>query len=138
MRSSIHAQDQPLIPPPRSPSRPPSLPLVAQQESPPILPSSLLSPQPGPSTSSPNPSFITERSEGEDPDSFHIRSTYAQLDAEGVLGDGYEEGVELTRAKQGGTTYLTSQPHDRRRENELNPKEIAVLASVDRFVITVL
>ncbi|OBZ79236.1 hypothetical protein A0H81_01396 [Grifola frondosa] len=31
-------------------------------------------------------------SEGEDPDAFHVRSTYAQLETCGVKGDGYEEG----------------------------------------------
>ena len=134
MRNSIPPEDKAPTPPPRSPFRPPSQP-VAHLESPQLVPSLSLSPRPGPSTStSPNPSFVTERSEGEDPDAFHIRSTYAQLDAEGVVGDGYEEGVELTRAKQGGTTYLMSHPNDRRRASDLSPKELAVLASVDRFV----
>jgi hypothetical protein len=109
---------------------------VVERDSPPAVPSPLLSPHARPSGSSPSPSILTQRSEGEDPDSFHVRSTYAQLDAEGVRGDGYEEGIELTRAKQGGTTYLTSQPSDRGRARDLVPEELAVLASVDRFVFS--
>jgi hypothetical protein len=35
---------------------------------------------------------------GEDLDAFHVRNTYAQLEVSGVKGDGYEEGVERTRA----------------------------------------
>lgn len=125
-RDSMLLQD---TPPP-----PPSEHLSEHRHSPPTAPSPLLSPRPGPSGPSPDPSIFTQRSEGEDADSFHIRSTYAQLEVEGVRGDGYEEGVELTRAKQGGTTYLTSQPHDRGRDTDLHPEELAVLASVDRFV----
>ena len=129
-RNSMPPQDKQQPPPSRSPSQH----FAPPRDSPPALPSPLLSPQAGPSGPSPDPSLFTQRSEGEDPDSFHIRSTYAQLEAEGVRGDGYEEGVELTRAKQGGTTYLTSQPHDRGRPSDINPAELAVLASVDRSV----
>lgn len=35
---------------------------------------------------------------GEDLDAFHVRNTYAILEVSGVKGDGYEEGVERTRA----------------------------------------
>lgn len=37
-------------------------------------------------------------SAGEEPDAFHVRSTYAQLEMFGVKGDGWVEGVERTRA----------------------------------------
>jgi len=92
-----------------------------------IPPTALLAPIAGPSSLS----LHTQRSEGEDADSFHVRATYAQLDAQGVQGDGVEEGTELTRAKQNGTDYLLSQPYER-GPPELTSKERAVLASVDR------
>ena len=34
-------------------------------------------------------------------DAFHVRNTYAQLEASSVKGDGYEEGIERTRARIG-------------------------------------
>lgn len=76
-------------------------------------------------------------SAGEDPDSFHIRSTYAQLDVLGVKGDGIEEGVERTRARIGGSreselkaANAIGDEYEKRRE--LNPQEIQILASLDR------
>ena len=78
----------------------------------------------------------------EEPESFFVRNTYAQLDVTGVKGDGYEDGVERTRAKLG---------HDRRSvqlaamsdardlraaDGEVAEKELRLLSCVDRFVFT--
>ncbi|KIJ53601.1 hypothetical protein M422DRAFT_154639 [Sphaerobolus stellatus SS14] len=105
-------------------------PSLSDRELPPVPSTSHLSPLvAGPSSLSVHTSV---RSEGEDADAFHVRSTYAHLDSQGVEGDGYEEGIELTRAKQNGTDYLISQSRDR-RPVELTAKERAVLASVDRY-----
>ncbi|KAL5533665.1 hypothetical protein ACEPAG_125 [Sanghuangporus baumii] len=73
----------------------------------------------------------------EEPEAFFVRNTYAQLDVTGVKGDGYEEGVERTRAKLG---------HDRRSvqlalrndargdiTGELSDEELRLLGSVDRY-----
>ncbi|KDR85515.1 hypothetical protein GALMADRAFT_52455 [Galerina marginata CBS 339.88] len=77
-------------------------------------------------------------SEGEDMDGFHVRNTYAELEASGVKGDGYEEGVERTRARIG--TSRTSQLQAEaalgdglEKKRDLDPKEIQVLKSVDRY-----
>ncbi|KAH9056975.1 RabGAP/TBC [Lactarius vividus] len=77
-------------------------------------------------------------SAGEDPDSFHVRSTYAQLDVLGVKGDGIEEGVERTRARIGGSreseikaANAIGDEYEKRRD--LNPQEIQILASLDRY-----
>ena len=79
------------------------------------------------------------RSEGEDADAFHVRSTYAQLEQCGVKGDGYEEGVERTRARVGGSraSELRAQEalgdgHEKTRD--LTPQEVQLLSSLDRCV----
>ncbi|KAF8913179.1 hypothetical protein CPB84DRAFT_522823 [Gymnopilus junonius] len=81
-------------------------------------------------------------SEGEDADGFHVRNTYALLEASGVKGDGYEEGVERTRAKIG--TSRTSQLQadaalgdGTEKKRNLDEKEIQVLRSVDRYALEV-
>lgn len=87
--------------------------------------------------SSPSSKTSLVPSEGEDLDSFHVRSTYAQLDATGVKGDGYEDGVERTRARQRasratelrGVAALAS-PTEKSRD--LLVEEVNVLASLDR------
>lgn len=76
-------------------------------------------------------------SEGEDLDSFHVRSTYAQLDATGVKGDGYEDGVERTRARQcvSRASQLranTSLGSPVEKSRDLLVEEVNVLASLDR------
>lgn len=77
------------------------------------------------------------RSEGEDADAFHVRSTYAQLETIGVKGDGIEEGVERTRARVGGSRQselraeeALADEHERTRE--LTPQEVQLLSSLDR------
>lgn len=76
-------------------------------------------------------------SEGEDLDSFHVRSTYAQLDATGVKGDGYEDGIERTRARQRASraselraSAALDTAADKSRD--LLAEEVNVLASLDR------
>jgi len=90
-------------------------------------------------SSSPSSKVSLVPSEGEDMDGFHVRNTYAQLEVSGVKGDGYEEGVERTRARIG--TSRSSQleaesalgdGHEKKRD--LDSKEIQVLQSVDRYV----
>ena len=113
-------------------------------------PSSSLAPPPStqtPSSSTPTrqqsklspPSSKTSLvpSEGEDLDSFHVRSTYAQLEATGVKGDGYEDGVERTRARQRvsrvselRTSALLDGAAGKSRD--LPAEEVNVLASLDR------
>ena len=76
-------------------------------------------------------------SEGEDPDSFHVRSTYAQLDLCGVKGDGIEEGVERTRARVGGSRASELKAEEAlgdgtEKTRELTSEEVKVLGSLDR------
>lgn len=87
--------------------------------------------------SSPSSKTSLVPSEGEDLDSFHVRSTYAQLDTTGVKGDGYEDGVERTRARQRisratelhAEAALTSLSE---KSRDLLAEEVNVLTSLDR------
>ncbi|KAJ3826044.1 rab-GTPase-TBC domain-containing protein [Lentinula raphanica] len=77
-------------------------------------------------------------SEGEDLDSFHVRNTYAQLDISGVKGDGFDEGVERTRARIGDSriSQLNAEAalgDGTEKTKELDPREAQVLAMVDRY-----
>ena len=149
-------RDLPLIPPSMHdlPPIPPSV-----QDLPPLPPSTRATPSPTPplqsslpylspkshgnyivpSLSSPSSNVSLVPSEGEDLDAFHVRNTYAQLEASGVKGDGYEEGIERTRARIG--TSRTSQlqadaalGNRKEKARDLDEKEIQVLKSVDRCV----
>ena len=76
-------------------------------------------------------------SEGEDPDSFHVRNTYAMLDSYGVRGDGYEEGVERTRARVGPSRASEIKASaaiadDTEKTRDLTPREVELLGSLDR------
>ena len=76
-------------------------------------------------------------SAGEDPDSFHVRSTYAQLDVFGVKGDGIDEGVERTRARVGGSRESELQAmnaigDEDEKRRDLSPQEVQMLSSLDR------
>ncbi len=76
-------------------------------------------------------------SAGEDPDSFHVRSTYAQLDILGVKGDGIDEGVERTRARVGGSRESELQAmnaigDEDEKRRDLSPREVQMLSSLDR------
>lgn len=125
---SIHPTPSP-TPPPREPS-----------------PQGLLTPKTSmkfqwkhpPPVSSPSSKVSLVPSEGEDMDGFHVRNTYAQLEVSGVKGDGYEEGVERTRARVGTSRASQLQAeaalgdgHEKKRD--LDSKEIQVLQSVDRY-----
>ena len=76
-------------------------------------------------------------SAGEDPDSFLVRSTYAQLDILGVKGDGIEEGVERTRARVGGSREselraINAIGDEDEKRRDLSPQELQMLSSLDR------
>ncbi|TFY81529.1 hypothetical protein EWM64_g2484 [Hericium alpestre] len=67
-----------------------------------------------------------------------VPRTYAELEILGVRGDGYEEGVERTRARVGSSRDSTMQaaqalgdPMEKTRE--LTPKEVEMLANLDRY-----
>lgn len=86
---------------------------------------------------SPNSKKSLTPSEGEDPDSFHVRNTYAMLDSYGVRGDGYEEGVERTRARVGPSRASELKANaaladGTEKTRDLTPKEIELLGSLDR------
>ncbi|KDQ63081.1 hypothetical protein JAAARDRAFT_121149 [Jaapia argillacea MUCL 33604] len=149
-----------IIPPTRTSSRPPSAAigepstaLSPQPSTPRPTSQFLLAPNTPPATPpkpnrakplprSPESSRSIARSvapsEGEDIDSFHVRSTYAQLDMTGVKGDGYEEGVERTRARVGGSRMSELRAEQAigdgtEKAQELTPQEIELLSSVDRY-----
>jgi hypothetical protein len=89
---------------------------------------------------SPSSKISIAPSEGEDMDGFYVRSTYAQLEAMGVKGDGYEEGVERTRAKIGASRASQLKADAAlgdglEKTRNLEAKEIQVLQSVDRCVL---
>lgn len=70
-------------------------------------------------------------------DSFHVRHTYALLEVSGVKGDGYEEGVERTRARIGSSRQSQMDAEaaladGTEKSRNLDPKEIELLGSVDR------
>lgn len=136
----------PLSRPPSSVTRSDSpLPDPALASIPPQPLSSVTSSQPTPSSSAttrhqsklspPSSKTSLVPSEGEDLDSFHVRSTYAQLDATGVKGDGYEDGVERTRARHSRESQLRANaalgtPAEKSRD--LRVEEVNILASLDR------
>ncbi|KAG6841733.1 hypothetical protein C0991_007619 [Blastosporella zonata] len=77
-------------------------------------------------------------SEGEDMDAFHVRSTYAQLEVSGVKGDGFEDGIERTRARIGPSrsSQLNADAalgDGTEKSKSLTTKELDTIASVDRY-----
>lgn len=100
-----------------------------------LSPPSLREPAP---TSSPHLSqVVLAPHEGEDEDAFHVRRTYAELEVVGVRGDGYAEGVERTRARVGsnrdsGIRALEALGDMAEKKRDLTPREIEILASLDR------
>ncbi|TYJ56104.1 hypothetical protein B9479_003214 [Cryptococcus floricola] len=74
----------------------------------------------------------SSRYPGEEEDSFHVRSTYARLDAEGVHGDGWDQGVERTR---GGPATLNKRATMlfATKSGDLGEKEKQYLSSLDRY-----
>ena len=131
--SSDHVFLSPTTPDPSS-SRPisrVSSPRVSAALSPPSLRGSALPPSPHRSQVSITPH------EGEDEDAFHVRRTYAELDVVGVKGDGYSEGVERTRARIGSNREseiraLEALGDIAEKKRDLTPREIEILASLDR------
>ncbi|KAF9654099.1 RabGAP/TBC [Thelephora ganbajun] len=109
-----------------------SSPRVPAALSPPSLRESVLSP------SSHLSQVVITPHEGEDEDAFHVRRTYAELEAVGVKGDGYAEGVERTRARLGsnrdsGLRALEALGDIADKKRDLTPREIEILASLDRY-----
>ncbi|KAJ7597669.1 RabGAP/TBC [Mycena floridula] len=77
-------------------------------------------------------------SEGEDLDGFHVRNTYAQLEMTGVKGDGFEEGIERTRARVGASraSQLNAAGaigDGSEKSEELDSRALQMLANVDRY-----
>ncbi|KAF8433496.1 rab-GTPase-TBC domain-containing protein [Boletus edulis BED1] len=134
--SSVRRTDSPL-PDPALNSLPPgpSSSLAPPQST--QTPSSSTSTRQQPKLSPPSSKTSLVPSEGEDLDSFHVRSTYAQLDTTGVKGDGYEDGVERTRARQHTRASqlradaTLGSPAEKSRD--LRAEEVNVLASLDRY-----
>lgn len=98
---------------------------------------SLASPPRLPSINSPASKVSLVPSDGEDGDAFHVRNTYAELEMTGVKGDGYEDGVERTRARASGSRAselreAAALDDGTEKTRELSPKEIQTLASLDR------
>lgn len=121
---------KPSVSPSRSNLKAPRTPPTGKPPPPASTPSSRVSPSPSSITS-------LAPSDGEDPDAFHVRSTYAHLDVYGVKGDGFEDGVERTRAKVGGSRASQLNAENAladasEKQHELNEKEIEILASLDR------
>lgn len=146
--SSIRYQQRSLIDlPPLPPSRQTTPPSSRPS---PTLSSGLLTPQrslkcdtekplppPQGSLRSPPSKVSLVPSEGEDSDAFHVRNTYAQLEAVGVKGDGYEEGIERTRARMGTSRQSQLQADaalgdGTAKKKDLDVQEIQALRNVDR------
>ncbi|KIY50475.1 RabGAP/TBC, partial [Fistulina hepatica ATCC 64428] len=75
---------------------------------------------------------------GEDMDGFHVRNTYAQLEILGVKGDGYEEGVERTRARVGSSRasqYAAEAAiaDSAEKKRDLDAYEVDLLNNLDRY-----
>jgi len=144
--SSMHQQnsirDLPPLPPSRQTTPSPSTPPRQPSPSPALLttPKSSSIQYVGKHQTpyhSPSSKVSLVPSEGEDMDAFHVRNTYAQLEASGVKGDGYEEGVERTRARVGNSRSSQLQADaalgdGQEKKRDLDPKELQVLRSVDR------
>ena len=87
--------------------------------------------------SSPGSKSSLVPSEGEEVDAFFVRNTYAELEMTGVKGDGYEEGVERTRARASRSRSSISREEEAlgdgsEKTRELSGKELEILASLDR------
>ena len=135
--SSGSSSDQPFLSPhtqdPSSSKQisPVSSPRISVTLSPPSLRQSVLQPSPHLSQ------VVITPHEGEDEDAFHVRRTYAELEAVGVKGDGYAEGVERTRARVGSNRQseiraLEALGDIAEKKRDLTPPEIEILSSLDR------
>ena len=66
-----------------------------------------------------------------------MRRTYALLEACGVRGDGYDEGVERTRARVGANRASEARAEsaladEHEKTRDLTPQEVGLLSSLDR------
>ncbi|KLT38608.1 RabGAP/TBC [Cutaneotrichosporon oleaginosum] len=77
-----------------------------------------------------NTSLVSSQYPGEDTDAYHVRSTYARLDIEGVFGDGWDEGVERTRGGIGSGSRMTTTWPD---TGIMSDQELKFLKSLDRY-----
>lgn len=68
----------------------------------------------------------------EDSDAYYVRNVYAQLDSVGVPGDGYEDGIERTRARLHASTDPVTTPA---AASNLTAAELELLSRVDRSVL---
>ena len=63
-----------------------------------------------------------------------MRNVYARLDVTGVRGDGYEEGIERTRAKLGHDHDRLSVQLAALNGGKEETKEFEMLRTLDRWV----
>lgn len=87
---------------------------------------------------SPPSNTLSHRGADEDADANHVRATYAHLEAiGGVPGDGFEEGIERTRARLPSTASRALPTGEEAPRvggaAEFNAKEEKVLQSLDRY-----
>ncbi|KIO06955.1 hypothetical protein M404DRAFT_998387 [Pisolithus tinctorius Marx 270] len=131
-RTDSPSSEPPFVPAPPQPSS--SLSPPASSQTPPSSPATKLYSK----LSSPSSKTSLVPSEGEDLDSFHVRSVYALLHATGVSGDGYEEGVERTRARNRASRASELRAEaavdgPSAKSRDLPPEEMRVLSSLDRY-----
>ncbi|THG98954.1 hypothetical protein EW145_g7345 [Phellinidium pouzarii] len=124
-----------------SPTRPTTSPAVPSPISQAKRESIILSVPPRPTTAIPTPGSSLHGSVtpavGEEPEAYFVRNTYAQLEFTGVKGDGYEEGIERTRAKLGHDrqSVQLAVRGDAKEDNkgDIAQKELDILSNVDRY-----
>ncbi|EUC53582.1 Rab-GTPase-TBC domain protein [Rhizoctonia solani AG-3 Rhs1AP] len=78
----------------------------------------------------------TSRHSNEDADAFRVRATYAKLEAEGVPGDGWLEGVERTRTRvvsAASAAVLEATRGTGGKGSDVSAEEEARLKSTDRY-----
>ncbi|CAE6422700.1 unnamed protein product [Rhizoctonia solani] len=78
----------------------------------------------------------TSRHSNEDADAFRVRATYAKLEAEGVPGDGWLEGVERTRTRvvsAASAAVLEATKGTGVKGSDVTAEEEARLRSTDRY-----
>ncbi|CAE7231104.1 unnamed protein product [Rhizoctonia solani] len=78
----------------------------------------------------------TSRHSNEDADAFRVRATYAKLEAEGVPGDGWLEGVERTRTRvvsAASAAVLEATKGTGGKGSDVGAEEEARLRSTDRY-----
>ncbi|KAF8323733.1 RabGAP/TBC [Clavulina sp. PMI_390] len=128
----------PPLPPSRNTSRASFATSNRHSESSPIPPAPRhLSPDPVPQlpTSHSTHSVLSQppshRGADEEADAEYVRSVYAQFDTSGVPGDGYEDGVERTRARLSSAQLNEVKPAT--DGGDLGEKEAKRLRNVDRY-----